>query len=454
MKLLTRGAALAAVMLVGALVPAATATGADTGPVSETPVNWTPSIATSGRDGSVEVIRQMVPCGGTVFAVGQFTDIKRYSTISTRRNAFSFSETNGVVTDWAPQVNGLVNSVALSSDCSTAYLGGKFTAVNGVTANNIVAVDTTSGAVKTTFKRSAAGQVGSLAMTDNGHLLVGGWFKKINGSARPYMASLDPITGKDDGYVNLNISGNYQYTDDAGRSVRSNPSRVYNMEFSPDRSKLLVMGDFTSVAGQERRQIFMLDLGSTSATLNPWYSKEFNQNCATVEPFWLQAASWSPDGGKIYIATTGYKPATGLGFNTSDPRAGLCDAAAAFPSTPALVTHLWVNYTGCDSLYSTAADASTAYFGGHERYASNPGQCDNNRNGTAVVAPGMVGLSPTTGAVTFNPTRGRGRGADDMFVTGAGLWIASDNAQNTSSCGKKADGSPSYGHAGICLLPY
>jgi len=27
-----------------------------------------------------------------------------------------------------------------------------------------------------------------------------------------------------------------------------------------------------------------------------------------------------------------------------------------------------VNYTGCDSLYSAAADASAAYFGGHERY--------------------------------------------------------------------------------------
>lgn len=454
MKLLTRGAALAALMLAGAMVPAAAAAGAGNGPVSETPVNWTPSIATSGRDGSVEVIRQMVPCGGTIYAVGQFTQLKRYSQTYTRSNAFSFSETDGKVTSWAPQVNGLVNSVALSPDCSTAYLGGKFTAVNGTTAKNLVAVDTVTGAVQTAFKRAVSGQVGSLAMTSNGHLLVGGWFKKINGSANPYLVSLNPSTGKDDGYVKLNISGNYQYTDDAGRPARSNPTRVYNMEFSPDRSQILVMGDFTSVAGQERRQIFMLDLGSQAATLNPWYSTEFNQNCATVEPFWLQAASWSPDGGTIYIATTGYKPANGLGFRTSDPRAGLCDAAAAFPSAPRLVSHQWINYTGCDSLYSTAADASTVYVGGHERWASNPYQCDSNRNGSAVTAPGMVGLSPLDGQVNFNPTRARGRGADDMFVTSAGLWIASDNAQNSSACGKKPDGTPSYNHAGICLLPY
>ena len=48
---------------------------------------------------------------------------------------------------------------------------------------------------------------------------------------------------------------------------------------------------------------------------------------------------------------------------------------------------------------------------------------------------GMEGLSPTTGALTFNPTRARGLGADDMLVTSAGLWIASDNLSNSNQCG-------------------
>ncbi len=60
----------------------------------------------------------------------------------------------------------------------------------------------------------------------------------------------------------------------------------------------------------------------------------------------------------------------------------------------------------------------------------------------------MVGLSPTNGSVTFNPTRGRGLGADDMEITPEGLWISSDNLKNTQACGHKS------GHAGICLLPY
>jgi hypothetical protein len=179
--------------------------------------------------------------------------------------------------------------------------------------------------------------------------------------------------------------------------------------------------------------------------VTPWTSAEFNGSCATVEPFYLQAAAWSPDNATIYIGTTGYHPydmPTG-----SFPRTGLCDAAAAFPATQASVSHLWVNYTGCDSLYSAAADASTAYFGGHERWANNTVGCDSAGPG-AVPAPGMVGLSPATGAIAFNPTRDRGLGADDMLLTSAGLWIASDNLQGSSRC------AGVYGHAGICFLPY
>ncbi len=59
----------------------------------------------------------------------------------------------------------------------------------------------------------------------------------------------------------------------------------------------------------------------------------------------------------------------------------------------------------------------------------------------------MVGLSPATGAVIFNPSRARGLGADDMLVTSAGLWIASDNMNNSNQCAGQS------GHAGICFLP-
>ena len=137
--------------------------------------------------------------------------------------------------------------------------------------------------------------------------------------------------------------------------------------------------------------------------------------------------------------------------------------AAAFPATinppaqpsgqPGFVLHSWVNYTGCDSLYSAAADNGAAYFGGHERWSQNANDCDAAGPGS-IAAPGMEGLSPTTGSLLLNSEgaslyrRGRGLGADDMLATPAGLWIASDNLNGTAMCGGVS------GRAGICFLPY
>ena len=37
--------------------------------------------------------------------------------------------------------------------------------------------------------------------------------------------------------------------------------------------------------------------------------------------------------------------------------------------------------------------------------------------------------------------------ADDMLITGAGLWIASTTRWGSDRCG------PDAGHTGVCLLP-
>ncbi len=440
-----------------ALVAAATGSGVAqavvAGPVSSVAATFTPSIADSGTDGSVEQVRQIVQCGSTMYAVGRFTHIKQGGVTYARSNVVSFSASTGVLTGWNPKPNGTVDAIALSADCSTAYLGGAFTTVGGQSKPYLSAVTTTTGAVRTAFSPAPNKRVTTVEAV-GAHLLVGGSFTTLKGvGTHRYLASVNPSTGSDDGYVNLPVSGTYVYTDQGGRHSAANSTRVYNFTLSPNRSKLLAMGVFTSVAGHARRQVFMADLGAAHATVDAWTSPEFAINCAVGEPFWLKAASWSTDGATVYTATTGYKPASGPAYSTTAPRQGLCDSAAAFPSTAGPVTHRWINYTGCDSLYATAADGSAAYFGGHERWASNPAQCDDNTKGTAVNAPGMVGLSPSTGAVVANPTRDRGYGADDMLLTTAGLWIASDNAYGSNACGKTSTGARATGHAGICLLP-
>jgi hypothetical protein len=416
------------------------------GPVSGTPATNTPHLPTTG---DTMQIRQLVQCGSTMYAVGSFSTIIKGSTTYPRNGAFSFQATSPyTVTSWNPNVNGTVDTIAFNAgNCANAYLGGSFKQIGSTTVKNIAEVSTSTGAVVAGFGTKASGHVFTIASA-RGHLLVGGAFTGINGStAAPYFTSLNPVTGKDDGYLALNISGNYVYTDDAGHASLSNATKIYNQQISPDGTRDLVEGVFTTIGGQARRQVAMLDLGTSHATTDAWHANEFDNYCAINQPFYAQDAAWAADGATVYLGTNGYKPAHGAGFSTGDPRAGLCDAMVALPTTPGIVTHRWINYTGCDSMYTAAADASTAYFGGHERWASNSRGCDFAGPG-AVAAPGMVGLSRSTGAVTFNPTRDRGLGADDMLLTSAGLWIASDNVLGTNKCAGVGN------LAGICFLPY
>ena len=422
------------------LVPAA----AQSGQVSPAPAQGTPALAPTGQ---TEQIRQLVQCGQTMFAVGTFTEISQAGVTSPRSNVFSFSATAPfAITSWMPSVNGTVDSIALNSSCTHAYIGGSFTKVDGVAASNIAYIRTYNNTLVQDWPHSANAEVDTLLLTPNGHLLAGGKFTSINGSsAHHYYASLNPSTGKDDGYLNLNMSGHYVYT-----NVGQNSTSVANQQLSPSGGQVLVEGVFTSVQGHPRQQIFMMNLGN-HGNVSDWDSTEFNQHCAAEHPFYVKAAAFSPDGSTVYVADTGFTPD---GWKNTFPLTGLCDAVAAFPgSRVGGLTHEWINYTGCDSYFSVAADSSAVYVSGHERWADNANAC-NTASPNAVSAPGLGGFTPS-GTLLENSagtaglySRDRGLGADDMLVTPAGLWIASDNFDGANACGGVS------GLAGICFLPY
>jgi len=441
---------------VACCLPAAPAM-AQTGPVSPTPVQGTPTLVDTG---TTEQISQLADCGGTMYAVGTFTKISQGRTTYTRNNVFSFSASAPfTITSWTPDVNGTVNSITFSPGrCARAYLGGSFTAVGGTRVRYLAEIATSgSGSLVTGFRHSASAPVETLAAYD-GHILAGGLFTAVNGSsADPYLASLNATTGADDGFLRLHIGGRVSFP-----GVLAGRTKVFNQQISPDGRFDLVEGDFAAVAGQRRQQIFMLDLASRPrATLTAWTSPRFDgsagypphgyyYNCFDNEPFYVRAAAWAPDGQTVYLASTGFHPwndVAGLAAR------GLCDAASAFTASPSGARLKWINYTGCDSLYSVAADADTVFFAGHQRWSQNADGCNVPGPG-AIPAPGLEGVSPGTGDLLLGPSgaslysRGRGLGADDMVLTPGGLWIASDNYEGTQSCGSMQD------LAGICFLPY
>src|SRR5215472_15216399 len=440
---------------------AANAVTVTAGPVSPTPASGTPHLVPTGSQD--QIIRQLVQCGNTMYAVGRFTQVTSHGSTITRNNIFSFNAANPFsVTAWNPDVNGEVNSIALSGDCTKAYIGGQFTSVGGTAANNIAEIDTTTGAVVSGFADNASNIVDTLALTSSGHLLVGGHFGTINGSnAHKYFASLNPLTGVDDGFLNLKISGQYHYCNSTGKCNVVFPTQIYNQQLSHSGTLDLVEGVFTNVGGVPRQQIFMLNLAGTKATVTGWTSPEFDGSkgnapggyryqCWWTESFYIRAAAWSPQDSTVYLAATGKEP---WNQPAGNQRVGLCDATTAFPATQASVLHTWIDYTGCDSLYSVAADDSAVYAAGHPRWAQNSKGCNVQGPG-AVPDAGLQGLTPATGLALLNGSGTAGlysmsrANADDMLITSAGLWIGSTDRGHDDHCGGAGF------HGGICFLPY
>jgi hypothetical protein len=413
----------------------------------------TPQIgasATSGTDGTIEVVRQLTQCGDVMYAVGTFTQVRNPNTNApiARNNAFAFLASRPyTVTAWNPNVNGSVDTAACAPD-GNILLGGSFTTVGGVATRNLAKVNPTTGA-QVAFGLHPAGRVAHMEVVrDQGnvlHLLVGGY-------AAPFLRSLDPVTGANQTYLpaNLAITGTYQYTD-----VAPHTTRIYNMSVFPApyqpgsdtvNPAVLMTGVFTSVGGQHHEQVFRLNLTPGTATVSGWSPSELYAHCVARQPFYAQDAAWSSDGTQIFVVTTGFHVNTEQ-RPVPQHRVGPCDAAIAYPTTEAeFAGHTWINYTGCDSLYAVATDASTVFIGGHQRWISNGEGCDRQGPGGRA-QPGLGELTPTTGVAQTGPSRGRGLGAGDLLRTSAGLWIASDNQANTATCGTAS------ARMGICFLP-
>ena len=200
------------------------------------------------------------------------------------------------------------------------------------------------------------------------------------------------------------------------------PTEVYRFAVNPAGTRLVAVGNFTSVGGQTRYRAFMLTLGATSGTVNAWYYSPLQNLCrAGSLPDYMRDGDFSPDGSWFAFVSTGYIPqAGGVGRD-------LCDATARFETdvaAPARPT--WINYTGGDTLHSVAATDVAVYVQGHQRWLDNPQGADSAGPG-AVSRPGIGAISPSTGlALSWNPTKDRGVGGKDLYVTSQGLWVGSD----------------------------
>jgi hypothetical protein len=404
--------------LVVAAVPAVAGAAPAIGLVSANPANHTPNV-NSGA------VHKFVQVGATMYAGGSFSSVSTAPGVSpggtfTRNNIVAFDPASGVIRSFAPNVAGEV--WALASNGTSLYVGGTFTTVNGVARRGVAKLNPVTGAVDTAFNANfASGKVSDAAVV-GGRLIVAGTFP---GRLR----ALDLTSGANTGYINLAINGTV--ADNAG------PTEVYRIAVHPAGTRLVGVGNFTSVGGQTRWRAFMLNLGAT-VTVNGWWYPPLQNLCAAdTLPDYVKDVDFSPDGSWFAVVATGFVPqAGGIGRD-------LCDAAARFetnvpnPSRPT-----WINYTGGDTLHSVAATDVAVYVQGHQRWLNNP-QGRNSAGPGAVSRPGIGAIGPTSGlALSWNPTKDRGVGGKDLYVTSQGLWVGSD----TTHIGGET-------HARIALMP-
>jgi trimeric autotransporter adhesin len=139
--------------------------------LSAAPLPWNAAVAGG-------TVNALAVSGTEVYVGGSFTSAGG----SARANLAALDPTLGTAeVGWAPNPNGTVNALALSSDGSTVYLGGSFSQVASANRSNVAGVFTSDGA-KTSFNPGANGAVDALTLSTVGGsdtLTVGGAFSLI-----------------------------------------------------------------------------------------------------------------------------------------------------------------------------------------------------------------------------------------------------------------------------------
>ena len=201
------------------------------------------------------------------------------------------------------------------------------------------------------------------------------------------------------------------------------PTEVYRFAVDPAGTRLVGVGNFTSVGGQTRYRAFMLTLGATSASVNAWDYLPLRKMCAAASiPDYMRDVDFSPDGSWFVLVSTGFVPRTGEIGET------LCDADGALRDR-----HRQPVPADLDQLHRRRHAALRR---GHRRRrvrAGSPALAGQRRTGATSPAPGAVSrpgigaIDPVTGqALSWNPTKDRGVGGKDLLVTPRGLWVGSD----------------------------
>ena len=210
--------------------------------------------------------------GSTVFAGGTFSQVRppdgTSGTPITVANFTSYNAATGQPGSCRPQVTfgsnaATVRALTLSPDGKTLYIGGNFSAVGGVTALRVAALDVATCTVKTTFRpQLISSTVRSISATDDTVYLAGD-FQSVAGAQRLSFAAVSASTGA------------------LLPFVADTELRGWAVSAGRDGSTVAIGGDFFTVNGQDSHGFAVVDATTGANVRN--YPAPFIPNTSVIK---------------------------------------------------------------------------------------------------------------------------------------------------------------------------
>ncbi len=244
---------------------------ADTRPLDpaspSSPVTASPDVLPTVQvDG---VVWQQTVVGNTVYAVGQFTTARPAGSApgvntTPRNNILAFDiRTGALITSFNASLNAQARSVTASPDGKRIYVGGAFTQVNGVDRRYVAALDPATGALISSFAPLVNSRVNAIVATPEA-IYMGGWFSGVGSAQRDKLAAFAPSNAALLPWNPVVAGGD-----------------VTSLVVSPDRTKVVAGGNFTSVNGSTNPGTGWAAINTSTSALEPWLANGEIRNSGT-----------------------------------------------------------------------------------------------------------------------------------------------------------------------------
>ena len=206
-------------------------------------------VATSWNPNANSSVRALATNGTVLWVGGQFTAVG--AQVRNRIAQLDFT-TGAANASWNPNANSVVNALAWDGANALLYVGGQFTAIDGLTRNRIAVLDPATGHAQA-WNPNANNQVNAIAVGGT-EVYLGGLFSTVGGQTRSRIAAISAATG-------------------TATSWNANAGNVVQA-LALSGTVLYAGGDFLTIGGQSRSRVAALDLATGNAT--SWDPSAFN----------------------------------------------------------------------------------------------------------------------------------------------------------------------------------